>query len=206
MSYALLYDATLCTGCKQCERVCAQKNNLPYDDEIASEPQSEHKYTAVEEINGKFMRKLCLQCLRPPCQCVRGGNRKLPEGPVIYDFNRCDGHGACLQRCSFRQISYGWRTAPARMKKCEMCSDWVKEGFPTACASICPTGATKFGDRDALLAEAKERIRKNPDKYINHIYGETEAGGTSVLLLSSIPFEKFGWPTAEKLADQPQIR
>ena len=32
MSKALLYDATICIGCKQCEGACAQQNKLPYDD------------------------------------------------------------------------------------------------------------------------------------------------------------------------------
>ena len=48
MSKALLYDATLCIGCKQCEAACAEQNKLPYDDKVAAEEkQSEHKFTAV---------------------------------------------------------------------------------------------------------------------------------------------------------------
>ena len=64
---------------------------------------------------------------------------------------------------------------------------------PTACAEICPTGATKFGDRDELLKEARKRIEDNPGTYLPHIYGETEVGGTSVLLLSSLDFHTFGY-------------
>ncbi len=66
-------------------------------------------------------------------------------------------------------------------------------GRPTACSEACPTGATKFGDRDDLLAEAHERIKAEPGKYIDHVYGETEVGGTSVLIISSVPFEQFGY-------------
>jgi formate dehydrogenase iron-sulfur subunit len=76
-----------------------------------------------------------------------------------------------------------------------MCPDRVAAGKPTACAEICPTGATKFGERDELIAEAQQRIRENPGKYVNHIYGLNEVGGTSVLLLSSVPFEEFGYKT-----------
>jgi formate dehydrogenase iron-sulfur subunit len=76
-----------------------------------------------------------------------------------------------------------------------MCADRVAAGRATACAEACPTGATKFGDRDALIAEAKERIAKAPDQYVNHIYGLDEVGGTSVVLLSSVPFERFGLHT-----------
>ena len=46
-----------------------------------------------------------------------------------------------------------------------------------------------------MLALAHKRIADRPDKYVDHIYGEKELGGTSVLYLSSVPFEKLGFPT-----------
>ena len=55
MSKAILYDATLCIDCKQCEGACAQQNELPYDDKIAAESvQSEHKFTVVLTNNDKY--------------------------------------------------------------------------------------------------------------------------------------------------------
>ena len=45
-----------------------------------------------------------------------------------------------------------------------------------------------------MLQEAHNRISSQPDKYVDHIYGEKEAGGTSVLYLSSVPFDKLGFP------------
>jgi hypothetical protein len=58
MSKALLYDATMCIGCKQCKQACAQHNKLPYDDTVAAESvQSEHKYTVVLTKDDKFMRR-----------------------------------------------------------------------------------------------------------------------------------------------------
>jgi len=61
------------------------------------------------------------------------------------------------------------------------------------CAEACPVGATLNGDRDTLIAEAKQRIAAKPDQYYGKIYGLNEVGGTSVLLLSSVPFEEFGY-------------
>jgi formate dehydrogenase iron-sulfur subunit len=84
-----------------------------------------------------------------------------------------------------------------------MCPDRVKQGRPTACAEACPTGATKFGNREELIAEAQERLRQNPGNYVPHIYGLTEVGGTSVLILSSAPFEAYGLPAPAKLGDTP---
>ncbi len=65
----------------------------------------------------------------------------------------------------------------------------------TACSVACPMGATVFGERSALLAEAHRRLRANPDTYVQKVYGQKEVGGTSVFYLSSMPFEKLGFST-----------
>jgi formate dehydrogenase iron-sulfur subunit len=84
-----------------------------------------------------------------------------------------------------------------------MCPDRVAAGKQTACAEICPTGATKFGDRDDLIKEAQDRLRQNPSAYLPRIYGLHEVGGTCVLILASGKVEDFGYPTSEKLGDIP---
>ena len=56
-------------------------------------------------------------------------------------------------------------------------------------------GATKNGDRDELIAEARQRIAQKPGEYYGKIYGITEVGGTSVLYLSAVPFEQIGLRT-----------
>jgi len=71
MSKAILYDATMCIGCKQCEGACAQQNKLPYNDAVAAESiQSAHKYTVVMSKDDKFMRRLCMHCEKPACASV----------------------------------------------------------------------------------------------------------------------------------------
>lgn len=86
-----------------------------------------------------------------------------------------------------------------------MCRDRVAAGLETACATVCPTGATKFGYRDELIEEARARIAKNPDKYVNHIYGVAEVGGTSVLLLSDVSFDTLGYQTNLSKEPLPQL-
>jgi formate dehydrogenase iron-sulfur subunit len=196
MSKALLYDATVCIGCKQCEQACANQNKLPYDETIAAESrQSEHKYTVVMTKNDKFMRRLCMNCEDPACAsvCPVGALRKTANGPVIYEENRCMGCRYCMVACPFSVPKYEWSKVLPRIQKCTMCPDRVGAGLQTACAEACPTGATKFGEREELVAEAQKRIQENPGQYVNHIYGLNEVGGTSVLLLSSVPFEEFGY-------------
>jgi len=200
MSKALLYDATICIGCKQCEVACAEQNKLPYDDAIAAEErQSEHKFTAVLSKGDKFMRRLCMNCQEPACAsvCPVGALTKTAAGPVTYDAGKCMGCRYCMVACPFGVPKYEWNKLAPKVRKCTMCSERVGTGKPTACAEICPTGATKFGERDDLIAEAQQRIRDNPGKYFSHVYGLTEAGGTSVLLLSSVPFEEFGYHTPD---------
>jgi formate dehydrogenase iron-sulfur subunit len=196
MSKALLYDATVCIGCKQCEQACAEKNKLRYDDAVAAEQrQSDHKYTVVLTKGDKFMRRLCMNCQEPACAsvCPVGALKKTAAGPVTYDENKCMGCRYCMVACPFGVPKYEWGKVLPKVQKCTLCADRVAAGQQTACADICPTGATKFGERDDLIQEAQQRIRDNPGRYINHIYGLTEVGGTSVLLLSSVPFEEFGY-------------
>lgn len=200
MSKALLYDATMCIGCKQCEQACAEQNKLPYDEKTAAEPiQSDHKYTVVLTKGDKFMRRLCMNCLDPACAsvCPVGALRKTAAGPVIYEEDRCMGCRYCMVACPFSMPKYEWNKLLPRVRKCTMCPDRIQAGLPTACAEICPTGATKFGERDELIAEARQRIRDNPGNYVDHVYGLAEVGGTSVLLLSSVPFGEFGYHTPE---------
>jgi formate dehydrogenase iron-sulfur subunit len=92
-----------------------------------------------------------------------------------------------------------------RVQKCILCFDKrVSQGKQPACTEACPAQATMFGERELLIQEAGARIRRNPDRYVEHIYGLEEAGGTSVLYLSSLPFERLGFPM--KLEKEPYPR
>jgi len=198
MSKAILYDATQCIDCKLCEKACADRNQLPYDDKVAAEENlSSHKLTYVKARGDKFMRRLCMNCSEPTCVsvCPVAALHKTPEGPVTYDAARCMGCRYCMMACPFNVPKYEWNVLLPRVRKCDMCADRVAAGKKTACTEACPTGATSFGDRDELIAEARQRIAKNPSQYVNHIYGLNEVGGTAVLLLSSVPFEEFGYRT-----------
>ncbi|HEX9161548.1 MAG TPA: 4Fe-4S dicluster domain-containing protein [Thermoanaerobaculia bacterium] len=198
MPKGLLYDATLCIGCLECERGCAKQNNLPYTDTIEKQKKtSEFKYTYVAVKNeDKYMRRLCMHCNEPTCvsACPVGALQKSKLGPVTYDEDKCMGCRYCMVACPYGIPKYEWSKVLPRVQKCILCPDRLAAGKQTACAEACPTGATLFGDRDELLAEAHRRIAADPKKYINHVYGEKEAGGSSVLLLSSVPFGQFGLP------------
>lgn len=208
MNKALLYDAVLCVGCKACEEACAQENGLPYDEKIAQEKPSAHKYTTVlTAANDKFMRRLCMHCLEPACAsvCPVGALYKTAEGPVVYDPDKCMGCRYCMVACPFGVPKYEWAKAIPIVQKCTGCINRTRQGKMTACSEACPTNATITGDRDALLAEARKRIAESPDQYVHHIYGEKEVGGTGTLMLSSVPFETFGFKTDMATEPMPEL-
>jgi hypothetical protein len=61
----------------------------------------------------------------------------------------------------------------------------------------CPHEALVFGPRSALLELAHRRIDENPGEYIDHVWGEEEFGGTSVLYVSDVDLagaSGLDWP------------
>jgi len=89
---------------------------------------------------------------------------------------------------------FEWASATPKIVKCELCRHLLAQGKIPACCEVCPRHAVVFGKRAELLAEAKRRLAADPDRYVPRVYGETEAGGTQVLYLSHVPFEKLGLP------------
>jgi formate dehydrogenase iron-sulfur subunit len=195
MSRALLYDSTLCVGCRQCESGCATRWNNPYNDAIASQEKlSANKLTTIRTYGDKYSRKMCMHCQQPTCAsvCPVGAITKTQLGPVVYDAMKCIGCRYCMFACPFQVPTYEWSARLPRMRKCDQCYDRQAKGQVTACTEACPVGATTNGDRDALIAEARKRLAEKPDQYYQKIYGVTEVGGTSLLFLSSVPFEQIG--------------
>jgi hypothetical protein len=69
------------------------------------------------------------------------------------------------------------------------------KGQGPACCEVCPREAVIYGKREELLEEAHRRIAENPGRYYeDRVYGETDGGGTQVLYLSHVPFDKIGLP------------
>lgn len=197
---ALLIDFTKCIGCNACVYACKEENNLPEKEE---KDLSATTYTVVKEKEGVFFRRLCMHCNDPACAsvCPVKAFEKTKEGAVVYNPKKCIGCRYCIQACPFGVPTYEWQKTNPLVRKCIMCIQRQRQGKIPACAEACPTEATIFGDRNELLKEARRRIKENPDLYVNHIYGEKEIGGTSVLFLSSVPFEKLGFPT--NLTEEP---
>ncbi len=235
----LLFDSTLCTGCKACVTACKIANNRPLNTP-ADKPYLDgttslspgalnvikmYSDGTLEEKDREtdgfaFIKHSCMHCVDPCCVsvCPVTALEKDPiTGIVSYDKNACIGCRYCVVSCPYRIPRFDYDKPFPEIHKCELCRHLIAEGKFSACADACPTGATLFGPVTKLKAEIKRRkslppgeITKFPRRstetgeetgkqqvgtYIDHVYGETEGGGTQMLMLSGVPFEKLGLPT-----------
>ena len=209
-SNGVLFDSTRCIGCRKCEEGCNEVNELPGPDKAFSDLSvldaerrtTAKSYTVVNRYGdadgdkGPLYRKIqCNHCLEPACAsvCFVAAFSKTETGAVVYDPSVCVGCRYCMIACPFEIPAYEYDNAfSPRIRKCTMCYPRVVKGLLPGCVEICPTEALTYGKRDDLLRIGRERIRKFPERYVNHIYGENEMGGTSWLYLSAVPFKDIG--------------
>jgi Fe-S-cluster-containing dehydrogenase component len=226
----MLYDATLCIGCKTCVVACKQANEMP------TEPgpwKEGNLYDAPVDLDGKtkniiklyregdrtsYVKQQCMHCIDPACASacmLHSLHKNLATGVVEYDPAYCVGCRYCQMSCPFNVPKFEFSKAVPKIVKCELCRHRIKEpavkgpdgftrypkGQGPACCEVCPRGAVIYGTRDELLAEAKRRIAAFPGTYFeDRVYGEFDAGGTQVLYLARVPFEKLGLP---KIGNDP---
>ena len=170
-------------------------------------------------LDSAYVMQRCLHCLEPACvsACPTTALERQPDGPVRYDANECIGCRYCMLACPWDVPTADWNTRAPKISKCTHCADRIAQPAPVgfngqaapaaegkrfadtiavpACVKACPADALRYGTRDEMLALAHKRIADRPDRYVNHVYGEKELGGTTVLYLSRVPFEKLGFPT-----------
>jgi len=208
----LLHDTTLCVGCRSCEHACAEVNDNPTPEKPVGDMSmfgerrrnDDELYTVVNRYRkaegtkpAVYRKHQCMHCQEPCCAsvCFVKAFTKTPEGPVLYDPDVCVGCRYCVFACPYYALAYEYEDPAApRVVRCTMCYDRIKEGKNPACADACPTGAIVFGERAELIEVARERMRKYPGRYVNHIFGEHEYGGTSWLTLAGIPFRELDLP------------
>lgn len=215
--WGCLVDTTLCVGCRKCEEACNQRHTLPKPAESFEEMtvlenerrMDETSYTVVNKYYPKnigtltwrqrptFVKFQCMHCNDPSCvsACIVGALTKQDNGAVVYDVNKCIGCRYCMVACPFQVPAYEYDDPiTPHVRKCTFCYSYIKEGGLPACAQVCPREVMTFGRKKDLLDLARWKQKNNPGKYVDHIYGEKEVGGTSWLYLASEPFETIGFP------------
>ncbi|MEA3287049.1 MAG: 4Fe-4S dicluster domain-containing protein [Candidatus Marinimicrobia bacterium] len=215
--YAILHDITLCEGCQECEFACATEYGLPtpsdddYPDSSVKRELLPERYTvinAVETSVGEvYTKQQCMHCAQPACAsaCLTQAMKKQESGPVTWDAGKCMGCRYCMISCPFDIPKFEYDSNNPKIGKCQMCFDKLKEGEAPACVEACPAEALIFGKRSDLLRIAHKRILDNPGTYTDHVYGEFEAGGTSWLNLSPVPFKELGFNTNVETKPYPEL-
>jgi Fe-S-cluster-containing dehydrogenase component len=209
-SKGVLFDATRCIGCRQCEAACNQVNGLPKpakpftDLTVLDDTRRTHfdSYTVVNKYApeaGKppvFKKMQCLHCKEPACasSCFVHAYSKTPEGAVVYDSSSCVGCRYCMLACPWNMPTYEYQKLNPIVQKCHMCYPHIKAGKlqVPGCVGACPMEAMTWGKREDLLKQAWERIEANPGRYLSHVYGEKEMGGTNWMFISGVPFSQIG--------------
>ena len=224
-SMGVLFDNTRCIGCRKCEEGCNTVNELPAPDEPFDDLSvldtkrrtSAKTYTIVNRydtvsntsLKGPLYRKVqCNHCLEPACAsaCFVSAFTKTKKGAVIYDASVCVGCRYCMIACPFEIPTYEYDEAfEPRVMKCTMCSPRIEKGLLPGCVQSCPTEALTYGKRTDLLKIARKRISKFPNRYVDHIYGENEMGGTSWLYLSAVPYKEVQMREDLGITPAPQL-
>ena len=169
----LLINESLCVGCDNCEKACAETHDgtSRLDREAGPSFAQVHVPTS------------CRHCEDPHCMtdCPPDAIRRAPDGEV-YIRDNCIGCGNCQRNCPYGVIQMAaeqppkpslvsWLLlgrgpgpggvgakaadphAPKKAVKCDMCKDLA--GGP-ACVRACPTGAA---------------IRISPDRFVELAHG-----------------------------------
>ena len=212
----MLYDATMCVGCKACMATCKRVNgdygSLSYErasfdpdglwdapQDLSGSTRTLIKLCKESDSRWSYVKYSCMHCQKPSCVSVcpvSAMTKDKVTGVVDYNKDTCIGCRYCQVGCSFNIPKFQWEKTLPQIVKCDLCKNTnLREKGITACAEVCPVGAISFGKRKDLLTIAHARLQDNPGRYIHHVYGEHELGGTNHLYLSALSFEKLGLPT-----------
>jgi Fe-S-cluster-containing dehydrogenase component len=210
----LLYDATLCIGCKACVVACNDEAGLAPDtranplynapDDLNDRAQTVIKLFKADDGRLSYVKAQCMHCIDPACvnACMLGALQKREGGAVTWNASLCVGCRYCQVACPFNVPKFEWYDATPRIVKCDLCADRRAEGKEPACTTVCPAKAVVYGKRSELLAEARRRIAARPERYQPTVFGETEGGGTQCLVLgpADVRYTELGLPD---LGDEP---
>ena len=209
----VLIDLTKCMGCGSCVVACKMYNKNQWVDDRAVRPApatgenallADENWTVVQKYRlsnpdgseaWRFVKRQCLHCKEPACvsSCFATAFKQTAKGAVEYYPQLCVGCRYCMLACPFSVPKFQWENPLPMLTKCSMCGDRIENGDAPACVSVCPTDVMTFGRYDDVLAEAKRRLAVPGNNYVQHIYGEGEAGGTLWLYISDKPFESLGF-------------
>ncbi len=177
--YGIVIDANRCTGCMTCVIACKQETltrpGVWWNKVLDLESESLHRII--------YFRFACMQCSNPPCMeaCPEHAIYQRPDGIVLIDQEKCQGHGECVKACPYGlmdmnpgeeyfsgQVLPFERTReprlvhpPGKASTCTMCAHRIDEGREPACVAGCPSKAMVFGDLDDPDSPIREKLLRS---------------------------------------------
>jgi Fe-S-cluster-containing dehydrogenase component len=202
----LLFDGTLCIGCRACMPACKEANGMePERTPLEANGQVSAVWDAPLDISGHtlnvikaykngtgltkdavvdgyaFTKQSCFHCADPSCvsACPVSAMTKDPvNGIVSYSVDACIGCRYCVAACPFGVPRFTYDTPKPVISKCQLCKHRLADGKYAACATVCPTGATLFGKVKDLKKEIDRRMTLNPGTTTTFPRGRMGGGDT----------------------------
>ncbi len=181
MTKTFLIDTSRCTACRGCQLACKEWHELPANKTKQTGSHQNppdlnpYNYKVVRfhdymdetgVIRWNFFPDQCRHCQIAPCK--ETGDLYIEEaiiqdektGAILYtektrQFTK-DQAKEIIEACPYNVPRRDEKTG--LLTKCTMCNDRVLNGMPPSCVRACPTGAMQFGERDAMLKLAEERL------------------------------------------------
>lgn len=129
---AFFIDVNKCIYCKSCTFACWNENetNNVRRRKVVKIKQS-HSHDDIH------FSTSCNHCETPACMTVCPQNciKKLKNGIVILDKNKCDGCGKCASVCPFQAITID--TSSKKADKCDMCYSRLQKNEQPICIESC---------------------------------------------------------------------
>ncbi len=210
----LLYDATLCIGCKTCVVACQDANGLPpdttgsptgiYNAPVDLNAKAQTVIKLYQDENGDLVRESAVHALRRSGLRERVHARRAQKTRVRHRQLRPvdSASAAATARSPARSTcrSFEWAQATPQIVKCELCRERLAAGKEPACTEVCPRKAVIFGKRSDSAEGSAPPDRR--DRRIVHPEGVRRNRGrrNAVPYISHVPFDKLGLPA---LGDAP---
>jgi len=187
----MVIDLRRCIGCNACTLACKQENGTGpgvfWSRTIVSEtgryPKARMDYLPL----------LCMHCESAPCDkaCPTGATRKLENGTVVVDQEKCMGCQACVMACPYDARTFVSKITPyygekgytdyeeamedkhqtGTVEKCNFCRDRVAAGLKPACVLTCTTRARIFGDLDDTESQVSKLIAERKGHQLQPQHG-----------------------------------
>jgi len=182
MSKTFFIDTSRCTACRGCQVACKEWQEFPANHTKQLGWGSHQNPPDLNCFNYKVVRfsefkiqnrvfwnffpDQCRHCTEPPCKVAADGHVKgavvidKETGAVIFtERTKKISKGGFLQMKEYCPYNIPRRNEETGIiNKCDMCLERVEAGHLPMCVKTCPTGAMSFGERDEILAKARDRL------------------------------------------------